>query len=112
MVLASDIMSSGDVVVTLEEEAEQFAKAMEIVEDIIENTYKYTGRHATNAGLKLAAIRTKILQYAQYYKSSSKSPTQRLRKDLLHAMATGLEENINTLKLAAKHDLELTKGSF
>lgn len=111
-------MSSGDATITIEEifavlspeEYEVFINIMTIADDIIDNESKYTGNKALFTAMRLASFRTKLGVYAQYYKTSSKSETQRKRKDLLMMMYSALEENINTLKLLGRTEARMTGG--
>lgn len=91
-------------------EAREFLDVMAIVQDIIDFPERYSGLKALVTATKLAAVRTKIGQRAQFYKTSDKTISTRKRKDLLMAMYSGLEENINTLKLQGKSDVHLYGG--
>lgn len=111
MTLASSNMTTeGTVEVSLDEvlgilgreEYDEFESCMKIVQMILDNPNAMIGSQALIYAAKLAALRTKIGMRAQYYKTSDKSIIQRRRKDLLMAMFTALEENINTLKLLGK----------
>lgn len=110
-------MQEGNVEVDLDEvvgvlssqEYEEFARCMEIVQEILDRPNAMVGSEALIAAAKLAALRTKIGVRAQYYKTSDKSIIQRRRKDLLITMFTALEENINTLKLLGRVEAGMTR---
>lgn len=103
-------VASGDLNISLSEIVEVLSPSeqkivMEILE-ICETTSvqgsTFVGLQAAQYANRLAALRTNVSMYAQYYKTSAKSDTQRKRKDLLHAIFQSVEENINTLKLLAR----------
>ncbi len=87
-----------------------FLKVIALTQKILDNPEEYTGPQAAMAAIKLAAYRTQIGVVGQYYKlksANTKIPHDRLIKDALLAMFTSLEEQINTLKLVARHDREI-----
>ncbi len=105
---ADDVVTMDEILAVLgKEEYLEFEQVMSVCQDIIDNSDKYVGSYALIAAAKLAAIRTKIGNRGQYYKTSEKSDIQRKRKDLLLTMFQALEENINTLKLLGRVEAKM-----
>ncbi len=97
-------LTKEDILDVMGDEAEGFLKVMAIMEDIIENTDKYSGVKALVTASKLAAYRTKIGAQANWLKSQEKSILGRRKKDLLISLENNLLENINVMKMAARLD--------
>lgn len=93
-----------------QEEAADFARIMAHVNDIIDNPNRYSGTTALRIAAILASHRTRVSMRAQLYKTGDKSITNRRRRDLLMAMYSSLEENINTLKLLGRMDHSDTRN--
>src|ERR1051325_11525661 len=75
-----------------------FAKSVNLAQDMIDNPTDYSGPQASLAAIKLAAYRTKIGVVVQYYKQKStetKKPSDRLTKDALMVIYDALQELIN-----------------
>lgn len=115
MTLSRD-MSVDDVEVSMEEilgvlgkeEYSEFEEVMTVCDAILSDPTKFIGFQSLVTAAKLSAIRTKIGNRAQYYKTvNDKSMLTRRRKDLLMAMYSSLEENINTLKLLGRVDAKM-----
>jgi hypothetical protein len=90
----------------------EFEKAINLTNKILENPSDYTGPQAAMSAIKMAGYRMKIGVAAQLWKQRStntKKPQDRLIKDALMVMYDGLSEVINTLKLVARHEHELTR---
>jgi hypothetical protein len=90
-----------------------FEKAMFSVNEILADPTGYNGPRAAMAAIKISALRFKIGAEAQHWKlrsAQTKRLSDRLIKDSLMSAYDGLAEVINTLKITARHDHELTKG--
>lgn len=89
-----------------------FYKAYALANAILENPSEYTGIQANVTAIKLSVIRYKVGLASQLWKKRS-THTKRMQdsliKDALMATYAGLEEVINTLKLSARQDIDLTK---
>lgn len=90
-----------------EEEAGEFADIMKRVQYIIDNPSSISGLRALHTANQLAALRTKIGMRAQFYKTEKPTQTVKRRKNLLLTMYNALEENINTLKLLGRIDVNM-----
>lgn len=106
-------METVDAVMTIEairdamgEEAEEFLRAIEIVNMIIASPDSFAGKRAATEAARLAGLRTIIGVKAQYYKTADRSIKNTKRKNVLMTMYQALEENINTLKLLSKMGAE------
>ena len=103
-------ISTGDVEISLAEitevlsshEQELVLEVLEIVEKTSKQGTSFVGVQAALYANRLAALRTNITMYSQYYKTAPKSDTNRKRKDILHAIYEAVQENINTLKLLSR----------
>lgn len=114
MVTSQEYNYSGDLEVTMEEilgclggeEYPEFEKVMGVCQAILDEPSKFVGSYALISAAQLSALRTKIGNRAQYYKTAKgdkdASLIIRRRKDLLMSMYASLEENINTLKLLGR----------
>lgn len=90
-----------------------FEKTMNLVSLILEDPTNYTGQQAAIAAIKLSGYRFKFGVEAQHWKlrsAQTKRLTDRLIKDALMSAYDGLVEPINTLKIVARHEHDLTKG--
>lgn len=90
-----------------------FAKAMALAEDMIENPDKYTGIKAGAKAQLLATYRYEIGIVAQYWKNKAVGSSNRqdkLIKDCLMTAYDGLVEMINTLKLTARQEHSLAES--
>lgn len=88
-----------------------FQKTIALAEEIIENPSNFTGPQAKITAIKLASHRYKIGVAAQQWKIKSaqtKKLSDRLIKDALMVSYDALLEVINTLKLEARHDHDLS----
>jgi hypothetical protein len=91
----------------------EFEKAIALTNAILENPGDYTGPQAAVSAIKMAGYRLKIGQAAQHWKNKCVGGSNRqdkLIKDALMCMYDSLVEVINTLKLTARHEHEMTKG--
>lgn len=112
------MMEDNNVVLTIDvvteamgDDAGEFLKVMELVQEMIQNPENFHGSKAAIEAMRLAALRTKISAKCQYYKTApEKTLTNRRRKDVLMAMYASLEENINCLKLMARLDHKVAMG--
>ncbi len=87
-------------------------KTMNLVSNILENPTDYAGIQAAMAAIKLSGWRFKMGVEAQHWKlrsAQTKKLSDRLVKDALMSAYDGLGEVINTLKIIARHDHDLTK---
>jgi hypothetical protein len=85
-----------------------FAEAMQLASQIIQNPLHYTGPQAGMMAMRLAVHRYRIGVAAQYWKyqsSQTKKPEERITRDALMAAFAGLEEVIMTLKLISKSEM-------
>ena len=88
-------------------------RTMQLTNEILANPADYAGPQAAMCAIKLSTHRYKIGVEAQHWKIKSaqtKKLGDRLVKDALMASYDGLLEVINSLKITARHDHELTRG--
>jgi hypothetical protein len=100
-----DILVDVDFLAThMGDKANEFIECMKIVQDIIDNPETYIGAQAIKYANILAAYRTTMIIKSQAFKrkSSIMSESDKFVNDIWKTMYEALQENINTLKLAAK----------
>jgi hypothetical protein len=100
-----DILVDVDFLAThMGDKAIEFIECMKIVQDIIDNPETYIGSQAIKYANILAAYRTTMIIKSQAFKrkSSIMSESDKFVNDIWKTMYEALQENINTLKLAAK----------
>lgn len=90
-----------------------FMKVINLANDFLENPSEYTGVQAAMLASKISFYRTRIGvmgSYMKYKSSQTKKPSDRMTKDALLTIYDALVENINTLKLLARHEKEMVYG--
>lgn len=91
---------------------EDFEKALGLSAAILANPSDYTGPQAAMTAIKMAGYRYRIGILAQYWKNKCVGGSNRqdkLVKDALMCAYDGLVEVINTLKLTARHEHDLSQ---
>lgn len=89
----------------------EFEKSLQLSQAILANPDQYTGPQAAIAAIKLSNHRYHIgvkAQLAKIKSAQTKNLQDRLVKDALMVGYDALGEMINTLKLTARHDHDLS----